>query len=254
MPYPPAGLDDLPWPGRSTRITRQAPARAGTTGSHQAVEPTVPWISSNAGAPGLPSSTTCMSPSTSRTNRPSAPGPPDMCSAIALSPVIQLTAGLRKAGSGDGLPLGLSQTRCQGYTKAYTLSKLFLSGRLPSAPEAWQQRHCPAAPAGRRAAQPMPAFRTRIRNTTGTTFSPTPPTGATATGNSSASRFIRRPVRQEARRSPDPSRVPAGNIHERRHRHDASGGRTCPVERRAAGQAHMRDSGTAQPRSRVRRR
>jgi len=47
---------------------------------------------------------------------------------------------------------------------------------------------------------------------------PTPPTGATAAGNSSASRFIRRPVRQEARRSPDPSRVPAGNIHVCRRR------------------------------------
>ncbi len=48
----------------------------------------VPWISSKAGTPGLPSCTTCMSPSSSRTNRSSASGSPDMCSAIAQSPVI----------------------------------------------------------------------------------------------------------------------------------------------------------------------
>ena len=51
--YPPAGLDDLPWPARSARITRQAPASCGITGSHQAVEAPRPWISSTAGAPRL---------------------------------------------------------------------------------------------------------------------------------------------------------------------------------------------------------
>ena len=45
----PAGLADLPWPSRSTRMTRQAPASCGTTGSHQAVEAAVPWISSKRG-------------------------------------------------------------------------------------------------------------------------------------------------------------------------------------------------------------
>ena len=49
MSYPSAGAADLPWPARSTRMIRQAPASCGITGSHQAAEAAVPWIISTDG-------------------------------------------------------------------------------------------------------------------------------------------------------------------------------------------------------------